>query len=46
MKTTDMTPGQFATAKKAAANYLATIRAGYAYRFVDGKWQWVKADQK
>ncbi len=42
MKTTDMTVRQFATAKKAAADYLATIRAGYSYQYVDGKWQWVK----
>ena len=38
MKTTDMTPGQFATAKKAAAEYLRMIREGYRYDVVARAW--------
>lgn len=46
MKTTDMTPREFVIAKRAAADYLATARAGYSYRYVDGKWAWVDRDGK
>jgi hypothetical protein len=46
MKTTDMTKREFGIAKSAAANYLATVRAGYSYRFVDGKWGWIDKDGK
>ena len=44
MKTTDMTPRQFATAKQAAADCAATHRAGFSYQYVDGKWAWVDRD--
>jgi hypothetical protein len=44
MKTTDMTPRQFATAQKAHGEYMRMVREGYTYDVLSRAW--VKRDTK